>query len=269
MENKQIFSCKQLLKKVWEITAPLGEQMYLVEGRSHAMLIDTGMGIGDLKAVVESITNLPVIVVNTHGHPDHAGGNSWFKEAWIHPDDKKVYEEMCSNEYRRSDVIKICGPKDAPEYIEHMNPFGICLMKPLYDHQIFDLGGRKLQVLFIPGHTKGSIALLDTENKIVFSGDSISNSDIWLYLEHSESLQTYYNSMKMLKQFCTPDMIFCPGHLPVPVGIEAINSLILCAERILMRDSKGIEFITFAGSGLRYETNNYSIIYNPDKVYSV
>lgn len=213
MDNKPIFDSKQLLEKVWEITAPLGEQIYLVEGHNYAMLIDTGMGIGDLKAVVESITSLPLIVINTHGHPDHAGGNSSFGEAWIHPSDRRMYEEMCSIEFRRSDVIKICGMQDAGRYIEYLNPFGICFMKSLYDRQIFDLGGRKLEVLFLPGHTKGSIALLDFENKIIFSGDSVSSNDIWLYLEHSDSLQTYYNSLKILKQISMPTMSILPGHL--------------------------------------------------------
>ena len=52
---------------------------YLLLGREKAMLIDTAYGEGDLPALIASITSLPLIVVNTHGHYDHTSGNAFFK----------------------------------------------------------------------------------------------------------------------------------------------------------------------------------------------
>ena len=56
---------------------------YLLVGEEKAMLIDTAYGEGDLRAMVESITDKPVMVCNTHGHFDHTGGNALWEEAWM------------------------------------------------------------------------------------------------------------------------------------------------------------------------------------------
>ncbi len=58
--------------------------MYLVIGQDSALLIDTGTGAGNLLECVRTITTLPLIVVNTHGHPDHAGSNYRFEEIYAH-----------------------------------------------------------------------------------------------------------------------------------------------------------------------------------------
>ena len=71
--------------------------------KDKALLVDTGMGVGDLAALVRSLTPLPVIVVNTHGHPDHAGGNGGFDEFFLHPADEPIMKKMCTEEYRQND----------------------------------------------------------------------------------------------------------------------------------------------------------------------
>ena len=74
---------KDLGRKTWLIDEYHAVQMFLIEGDEKAMLIDTGAGIGDLKAQVEKLTDKPLIVVNTHGHVDHTGGNMQFDEVWM------------------------------------------------------------------------------------------------------------------------------------------------------------------------------------------
>ncbi len=63
------------------------DNMYLVTGTQKAMLIDNGLGVANIRDYIKTLTKLPLIVVITHGHPDHAGGNYQFKEVYIHPDD--------------------------------------------------------------------------------------------------------------------------------------------------------------------------------------
>src|SRR6476619_2788181 len=48
---------------------------YLILGEKQALLFDTGMGISDMKKVVEGLTDLPVSVMNSHTHNDHVSGN--------------------------------------------------------------------------------------------------------------------------------------------------------------------------------------------------
>lgn len=52
--------------------------IFLFVGTERALLLDTGIGIGDLKGLVEEITDKPYDVVLTHGHRDHTGGAGWF-----------------------------------------------------------------------------------------------------------------------------------------------------------------------------------------------
>ena len=87
------FIVTDLGRKTWQIDSYHAVSMFLIEGDESAMLIDTGAGIGDLKAQVEQLTDKPVIVVNTHGHLDHTGGNMQFKEVWVDPDDLEMNQK--------------------------------------------------------------------------------------------------------------------------------------------------------------------------------
>jgi len=62
---------------------------YLVIGAERAALIDTGLGVGNVKAVVSQLTDLPIQVITTHAHWDHIGGHRFFDTISIHHADKK------------------------------------------------------------------------------------------------------------------------------------------------------------------------------------
>ena len=63
----------------WEET-----HCYLLCGRKKALLIDTGLGVSNLREVVESLTPLPVFVATTHVHWDHIGGHRLFARFAVH-----------------------------------------------------------------------------------------------------------------------------------------------------------------------------------------
>ena len=84
----------QLLPHLYLIDDAGESTCYLIEGKTHAMLIDTVNGQENLRAIVEKLTTLPVIVVNTHGHGDHILGNVYFDEAWMHPADFQLAERF-------------------------------------------------------------------------------------------------------------------------------------------------------------------------------
>ena len=121
---------------------------FLFKGGERAMLVDSTNGTGDLKAVAESLVGgMPVMLVNTHADSDHIGCNAQFEHAYMHPAEFAYY------------ALK-SKPGDAAP-------------KPLQDGEVIDLGGKKFEVILIPGHTSGSIALLDREDRILVSGDTI------------------------------------------------------------------------------------------------
>ena len=149
---------KQLLPHLYLIDDAGESTCYLIEGQTHAMLIDTANGQEDLRAIVEGLTRLPVIVVNTHGHGDHIFGNVYFDEAWMHPADMELAETFMG--YAKEELDK-----------HGLKP---CPLKALSIGQVFDLGGLQLEVVSLAGHTPGSIGLLDRKDRILFTGDGVN-----------------------------------------------------------------------------------------------
>ena len=148
-------------------------QSFLVEGRDRAILIDTGMGIGDIAALARSLTALPIEVVNSHSHWDHIGGNWRFDAISIHPAEADRLPEGDPNARMARWVT--------PEHLRGPLPDDVDLdsltIKPssatslLNEGDRIDLGGRVLDVWHTPGHSPGGIVLIDAANGILFSTD--------------------------------------------------------------------------------------------------
>ena len=153
--------------------------MFLLVGADKALLIDTGSGVCDLPFVLSSLTDKPVQVVLTHGHPDHAGGNGWFDEVWAHPDDFQMALNL-SYESRRGyaeGMLKM-NPA-APVTAEDTKQFDKQpKMLPMYEGDTIDLGGRKVMVYETPGHTPGGLSFLDVRERILISGDACNGNTL-------------------------------------------------------------------------------------------
>lgn len=83
--NTSWFTVNEVSEKVWVISDHNIDNIYLIEGKDSALLVDTGIGVADLVSAVKKLTDKPLIVVNTHGHPDHCGANYQFEKVYIHP----------------------------------------------------------------------------------------------------------------------------------------------------------------------------------------
>jgi hydroxyacylglutathione hydrolase len=263
------FSTALVTKGTWAINGPANDLMYLVTGSKRALLVDTGMGIGDLAGEIRKLSDLPLMVVNTHGHPDHAGGNSNFDEVWTPVKDEAIRLRMCTEEYRRGDIRAVLG-EDNP-LIARLEKAMVhsrnVHYQPICCGQIFDLGDRKLEVIEVPGHTPGSICLLDAGQRILFSSDTVVATAAWLYLEHSLPLETYHRSLLKLKARENEYDAILPGHQPTPLGRQQLGDLIACAGEILSGGVKGELTRTFAGEGLLWVHGKAQIIYNPHNLH--
>ncbi len=156
---------------------------YLVEGEETAILIDTGIGIGDIKAVVQRLTDLPVTVLNTHTHGDHIGGNHQFDEILVY--DTEFSRDRARNGQTREEMGDYLDGemvwKPLPKYLDvenwRIHPFKVTGW--LKDGDNIDLGGRVLDVIHTPGHTPDSICVLDRENHLFWTGDSFYPAPIY------------------------------------------------------------------------------------------
>src|SRR5215472_7928636 len=142
------FSSTKTGEGLWIISDHGSDNIYLVVGNEKALLIDTGLGLARLSAFVRTLTTKPLIVVNTHGHPDHAGGDFEFKSVYAHPADFSSIQSFSTKEARqRSAQFTGQGPA-TPDRISVDEAANAPQpeMLPVKDGQIFDLGGRKLEV---------------------------------------------------------------------------------------------------------------------------
>jgi len=188
---------------------------YLIVGSRKALLFDTGMGIASIRAVVGQLTKLPVVVLNSHTHYDHVGGNREFSD--ILGMDTAFTRQRAANGYF-NDVMRaevspenLCGalPKGFDAGAYHVPPFRIA--RTVRDGSVLDLGGRKLEVIAVPGHTPDSIALLDRAHRLLFTGDTFYMGPIWLF-EPETDLAAYARSTARLASLADDVDVLLPAH---------------------------------------------------------
>ena len=186
---------------------------YLVLGTKRALLFDTGMGISNIRAVVEGLTSLPVSVLNSHTHDDHVGDNWRFAEIYGMDTDFTRKNAKGSKEDAQAEIApgEVCGdlpPGFKPaEYAT--KPFHISHWT--HDHDKIDLGGRVLEIISTPGHTPDAIALLDEKNGLLFTGDTFYVGPIWLFRPETD-LDAYVASVRKLAALGARLQLLLPAH---------------------------------------------------------
>ncbi len=241
------------------ITAPpLRFQQYLILGETRAMLIDTGFGIGSMKKFTDELTNLPLILVNTHGHPDHSGGNAEFGSPYLHPADNEVYAVKCSYEARLDEAMD-WELEHAADILQPTPPEPT----PMENNQVFDLGGRTLTAILTPGHTRGSVCLLDSKTGYLFSGDTVQSTPTALLGAYATNVSEYLQTLEMLRNY--PIRAICPGHRCSLLPADLIAKKITCAKLILdgnrgelinSREGPAYE-VTLDSAAIRYSPENF------------
>ncbi|MBO4337164.1 MAG: MBL fold metallo-hydrolase [Lachnospiraceae bacterium] len=193
---------------------------YILVGDEKVCVIDTMNGHNDLLKAVREITDKPITVINTHGHPDHILGNVYFDSAFIHPDDLGLAESFIDTpEFRR--VFKDNGLTMPPfEFIRGGDKI--------------DLGGKTLEVYELPGHTAGGILLLWREGRILFTGDSI-NHHLWMQLDRCLEIDEYIRALDKVMFLEKEADRLLHGHAQ---GFDDI-SLMRCLRRGLVEISEG------------------------------
>ncbi|MDR1204451.1 MAG: MBL fold metallo-hydrolase [Peptococcaceae bacterium] len=190
-----------------------GVRAFLFAGAEKALLVDTGFGNGDIKSVVDGLVQTPVMLVNTHADNDHIGGNKLFGTAFMHPSEFTYYSENAG--------------KDAP-------------VSPLWEGDIVDLGARKFEILHTPGHTNGSIALLDRANRILITGDTFSMGPVFLF-GNMRSIRAYKATIDKLKPLKDAVDDIYPSHGAFPLGFDIIFRAEKAADKLIAGELKGAD----------------------------
>ena len=202
---------------------------YLIVGHKRALLFDTGMGIGDLKALTQKLSRLPVIVLNSHTHDDHVGDNWQFETVYGMDTNFTRQSAMGSTEDAQAEIRpgEVCGALppgfDAARYATR--PWKIS--KWLHDGDRIGLGGRTMEVIATPGHTPDAICLFDRANGLLFTGDTYYPGTIWLYRPETD-LAAYGRSVRKIAAL-QPKVKMVLGSHNVPIAPPAVLGALAAA----------------------------------------
>lgn len=265
MHSSSIYTIKELLPKLWSIDENGEDTIYLIAGDERALLIDTGWGLGDLAGLVASLIPLPLLVVNTHGHPDHVCGNGQFTAVHIHPNDIPLLEGNFLPENREWMINGILG-KTEPQGLSKEGWINTPLSQviPVRDGFTFDLGGRTVEVIESPGHSPGCICLRERNEDLLFTGDTVLQGQIWLHLDHSMPLPIFRESVLRLTAITNDNTKIFPGHSTSPLTKVILSQLLTSVEQVISGEAQGHPFETFLGTGLYHRVGSTGIIYLAD-----
>ncbi len=188
---------------VAHITDAMGVSFTLIEGKDSALLFDCGYGLEDVAAYVRTLTERPVELILSHGHHDHMLGARWFDHSLMDPADLEEFILRSGEEQRRKVQQQAADrglfvPEDfftagipLPEALKYIDRIGD------FDCSVFDLGGREVWALRVPGHTAGSVVLYMPELQLLLTGDDW-NPCTWMWFPCSLPAEQWRDTMQKL-----------------------------------------------------------------------
>jgi len=211
-----IYKSRPICTSTWLIQGD-GSNSYLVVGDNCGVVIDTGFSTENIRAYAQTLTEKPVRwAANTHGHFDHTGGNGWFERAYMSAKALEIaktpYPSKTSLKYPLNYMVTIVGDGDT-----------------------IDLGNRALEVIEIPAHAPSSIAFLDRNKRILFTGDEVDNSVMlyWMQDEPQPSIEQHAQNMEKLLKYRKEFDFICAGHEQVMADASLVEDYLEHDRRIM------------------------------------
>lgn len=181
---------------------------FLLEGEHRTMLVDTGFGTLRIREMAAGLTDLPIFLVNTHTDGDHTGCNREFETVYMHPAEMEHYKnalpEGCSME----------------------------AVRPLWEGDTIDLGCWKFEVILTPGHTPGSIMLLEREKRMLISGDTIQDGEIYMF-GAGRNMEAFQCSLEKMTGMSDAFDTIWPSHGSYPLAPDIIPGILKGARELM------------------------------------
>lgn len=193
-------------------------RFFILIGEKKALLIDSGMNTPDAKEIAKSLTELPLELLNTHADRDHISGNSSFDKFYMNLDEREN--------------LSMKGAELVDRIV------------PVKEGDTIDLGNRLLEIIDNPGHTPGSIAILDVNDRVLIGGDAIQDGNIYMF-GNQRNINDYVKSLKHILEFKDRFDIVYPSHGSFPVSPDIIEQLINGAQSIIDGTANGEDMELF------------------------
>ena len=231
---------------------------FLIVGRDRALLFDTGLGIGDMRRVVERLTDRDVVVLNSHTHYDHIGGNYQFETIYaMDTEFTRTRALGLPHEQMAEFVGEGWVWKPLPEgFIKdeyHSHPFAITRF--VAEGEVIDIGGRRLEILATPGHAPDSICLIDREKRILFTGDTFYLAPLYTHLPES-SFEDYARTAARLAGLASEIEILVTSH---NVPIADADYAVALGDAFVAIEAGTAEYVLSDGNR-EYRFDGFSVI---------
>ena len=251
---KETIIIRELGNGIRVLNEPIeGLDVYLITGKHRALVVDAFRNTVSLYEKIREITDLPLDVVLTHGHGDHAGLAL-----------KDFHEAGCEIYMSENDLPLLTPELDKSWF------------KPLSGDMRFELGGFELDVLPLPGHTSGSVLLFDKVNQILYTGDAIGAGVFWMQIPSALPLSEFLGNLEMLWSDLKgyKELKIHPGHRhqsPVQLTLEFLEDTLLMTRKIVSGEWVGEdEEMDYHGLYIKYKNLSYKLMtdycYHPDNI---
>ncbi|NLO85173.1 MAG: MBL fold metallo-hydrolase [Clostridiales bacterium] len=246
----------------------------LVIGNERAAVIDSGMGIVDgLRRYIETLTDKELICIVTHGHPDHVGGACLFDTVYMNERDNWILAWALPIEKRLSDMDVFSGNNEELRAYasEHYVTCEKLTYQNLDDQAHIDLGDLELEIIKLPGHTPGSLAVYYAAENIAFSSDAVI-ANITLSDENREGIRVCHDALERFQTIINPSTVIYSGHSQSPLPQALVQDLLNAYKELLDDQTQEDEITHFKFAeeihpGIRLKLHicgNASITYNAD-----
>lgn len=221
----------------------MGMMLYLVEGTERAALVDSGMGVAqNLRHMVEELTAKPIDCILTHGHPDHAGAAPLFDRVYMNEGDVPLLPVSLSPERRLGDVEHSTDNDPAIMAFCRAN-YVDCSRFSFENYEngtVFDLGGVSLEAIHVPGHTAGSMALLNRKEDYVLLGDAVNRrTALVASFEDGSILRRYRDGIRYLCANITEKTRIYTGHSAAPLEHSVLHDMARAVQEVIDGDRAG------------------------------
>lgn len=279
--KKAYYTVDKINEHITAIWSACGEVLYFIQGNERGLLMDTNLGVGHLKELVDSLTDKPYDVVLTHGHIDHALGAPEYETVYMNHKDIPIYQAMSPMEERLGYLHASLGPGfDDFGFSEEdfVPPMPEKAFEELSDGDMFDLGGLHVQIIAFPGHTPGSMALFLPEERVLIAGDACNDST-FLFDENSSTVEEYKAQVQRIKSLLDGkyDRVFICHHA-IDTGADILDNMIKVCNDIMEGHTDDLPF-NFRGIQAyiakacsphfeREDGKSGNLIYNKEKVFA-
>ena len=224
---------------------------YLLKGSDRAVLIDTGIGISDIRKITDRVCTTPVTVLTTHAHWDHIGSHASFEDVYVHEKDLAWLTDSFPLPLEAVRKMIVSGLTVIPEGFE-IKDYHIPVIpyaRPMHDGDVFDLGNRKVRVIHTPGHSPGHCCFYEADRGYLYTGDLVYRGRLDANYPSTDPVQ-FYRSVRKVSEL-NVNKVF-PGHHDLDISPSLIFQI---RDAFTSLEDRGL---LYQGSG-SYEYGDFQI----------